>query len=83
MSGDSSGVAPRPIFPKKWESCENQIKILRSRGLVVADSAAAAEFLDHVNYYRFSGFCLAFESTRHTFVAGTTFEQVRAAYEFD
>lgn len=73
----------RPAFNKPWLSYCDQIALLQKRGLVVADPAAAAKFLSHVNYYRFSGYCLAFESGRHTFIPGATFEQVQAAYEFD
>ena len=51
--------------------------------MVVADPATAAKFLSHVNYYRFSGYCLAFETVRHQFPAGLTFEQVQASYDFD
>src|SRR5690606_4469614 len=41
------------------------------------------QFLSHLNYYRFSGYCLAFESQRHPFNGTTTFEDVVAAYHFD
>jgi len=76
--------APGPVpFNKPWKSCADQLVILEGRGLVIADKTAAADFLAHINYYRFSGFCLAFETARHAFVPGTTFEQVRTAYEFD
>jgi abortive infection bacteriophage resistance protein len=51
--------------------------------LVVNDGIAAQAFLAHINYYRFSGYCLAFEKQHHTFREGVTFEQVRASYEFD
>ena len=40
-------------------------------------------FLAHLNYYRYSGYCLAFEAERHVFREGTTFEHVAGAYEFD
>ena len=51
--------------------------------LVISDPAAATEFLRHVNYYRLSGFCLAFEASRHQFRQGVTLEAVRHAYYFD
>lgn len=70
-------------FNKPWQSCADQLNRLESRGLVVADRAAAEAFLSHVNYYRFSGYVLAFEQTRHSLVPGTTFGQVQGAYEFD
>ena len=72
----------RTPYQKSWLSCADQVAKLVSRGLTVADPAAAERFLSHVNYYRFSGYCLAYEQQRHTFT-GCTFEQVRATYDFD
>jgi abortive infection bacteriophage resistance protein len=74
---------PPVPFTKPWFDYPDQVKVLESRGLALSDPAAAATFLSHVNYYRFSGYCLAFEQSRHQFVKGTTFEQVRQSYEFD
>lgn len=70
-------------YTKPPLSLPDQVALLRSRGLTVADPARAAQILEHLNYYRFSGYCLSFESARHQFVPGTTFEQVEALYEFD
>jgi len=70
-------------FNKPWLSRADQIAMLVSRGLHVTDRAMAEAFLGHVNYYRFSGYCLAFEQSRHKFLPGVTFEQVKAAYDFD
>ena len=70
-------------YTKQWLSIQDQIEKLKKDGLVIADETAAAHFLRHLNYYRFSGYGLAFERTRNTFASGTTFEQVRQAYEFD
>jgi abortive infection bacteriophage resistance protein len=74
---------PKTPFKKTWLSYADQVQLLVERGLVVADESFAEQLLAHLNYYRFSGYCLAFESERHTFVTGTTFEQVASAYEFD
>jgi len=74
--------APIP-YTKPALSLPDQVALLQTRGLVVADVARAAEVLGHMNYYRFSGYCLSFEVARHQFTAGTTFEQVEALYEFD
>ena len=78
----SSAPSTRP-FNKPWLSCDDQLRLLRARGLAVADPVAAADFLSHVNYYRFSGYCLAFEQVRHRFLPGVTFEHIRQSYEFD
>ena len=76
-----------PLIPyqKPWCSHADLVQKLIDRGLVVTDRPKAEAFLAHVNYYRLSGYCLAFESPgqRHTFSPGTTFEQLQAAYDFD
>ena len=74
---------PRPSYPKPWLSYADQIALLSSRGLVIANVPDATDFLRRVGYYRFSGYCLAFEKSRHAFWPSVTFEQVRATYEFD
>ncbi|MDZ7620149.1 MAG: hypothetical protein U1E05_24375, partial [Patescibacteria group bacterium] len=56
---------PRVLFQKPWRSHAHLVALLQQRGLVVADAAAAAAFLAHLSYYRFSGYCLAFEVQRH------------------
>jgi abortive infection bacteriophage resistance protein len=78
-----SVTPPARGYVKPWLSCSDQVALLQSRGLTVLDPTAAAAFLSHVNYYRFSGYCLAFETTRHAFLSGVAFEQVRASYDFD
>jgi abortive infection bacteriophage resistance protein len=72
-----------PPYDKPWLSHADQLNQLMDRGLVVTDRRSAEAFFAHVNYYRFSGYCLAFENKRHAFTAGCTFEDVRAAYDFD
>jgi abortive infection bacteriophage resistance protein len=74
---------PRIPFSKPWLSYAGQVQLLQQRGLTVPDPQAAEQFLSHLNYYRFSGYCLAFENGRHNFNGGTTFDEVVAAYHFD
>ena len=70
-------------YTKSWLSIAGQVSKLKADGLTIADETAAAFFLQHINYYRFSGYALAFEQSRHAFRPGTTFDQIRQAYEFD
>ena len=70
-------------YDKPWLSIHDQLQKLKSYGLTVGDEGAACAFLQHINYYRFSGYGLAFETVRHCFHADTTFEQIREAYCFD
>lgn len=78
-----SSPPTKRAFNKPWLSCSDQIALLQTRGLTVRDPAAAAEFLLHINYYRFSGYCLAFKQDPHRFLPGVSFEQVRGSYDFD
>lgn len=79
-----SEVPPtRKAYQKPALSYEAQLARLEQRGLGVADRNRALEFLRHANYYRVAGYCLAFETARHVFAAGTTIEQVMELYEFD
>jgi abortive infection bacteriophage resistance protein len=72
-----------PRYAKPWLSYSEQVARLADRGLSVPDAAAAERFLTHVNYYRFSGYCLAFEQQRHVFLPGVTFDDIAGAYAFD
>lgn len=81
--GSPGGPPQRIPFTKPWQSWPDQLRTLEARGLVVSDRTVAEAFLSHVNYYRLSGYCLAFEQSRHVFVPGTTLEQIQGAYEFD
>jgi len=76
---------PTIPYKKPWLSHADLIQQMIDRGLIMSDPSAAAQYLAHVNYYRLSGYCLAFEipNQRHSFTFGTTFEQLRAAYDFD
>lgn len=70
-------------FQKPWLSYADQVRLLQQRGLVVSDVPGAEAFLSHLNYYRFSGYCLPYQTQNHQFIAGTTFEQIVDTYEFD
>jgi abortive infection bacteriophage resistance protein len=60
-----------------------QIKLLKSRGLIISDINKAEDILSQINYYRLSAYCLPFESARDVFKSGVTLENVKELYEFD
>ncbi|MCG2674784.1 Abi family protein [Corynebacterium sp. MC-15] len=71
--------------PKNWLSYDQQVELLRQRGMHIDDTTAAAEYLAKVNYYRFSGY---FRYWQHDpargdnqFFEGTSFETIRALYD--
>lgn len=78
-----SPPAARVPFQKPWLSFRDQVRLLQQRGLIVSDVAAAEAFVSHLNYYRFSGYCLPYQTQNHHFIAGTTFEQIVSTYQFD
>lgn len=70
-------------YNKKWLSVSDQVSLLESRSLIVKDRATAEEFLGYANYYRFSGYCLAFQDKPDHFRSGTEFDHIVYAYQFD
>ena len=47
-------------YTKPWKSYEEQLDILVDRGLQVADHGKALEHLEHIGYYRLSGYWFPF-----------------------
>jgi abortive infection bacteriophage resistance protein len=62
---------------------EQQIALLKSRGLLIDDEAQAARFLSHLNYYRLRGYWFAFMESTDRFKPGTRFSDIIALYDFD
>lgn len=62
---------------------KEQINLLVDRGLIVNDSNIAEQFLRQVSYYRFSAYCIPFQTEKDKFNTGTTFEDIRYLYNFD
>ncbi|MBF0503338.1 MAG: Abi family protein [Candidatus Riflebacteria bacterium] len=70
-------------FNKPPLTYADQIRQLADRGLVIPDHISAEAFITRVNYYRFSGYCLPFEVSRHVFRQETQFDHIRALHDFD
>jgi abortive infection bacteriophage resistance protein len=72
-------------FAKPATTYEQQVALLRQRGMVVDDAAAAGFYLQHLNYYRLGAYWLPFEADHatHTFRPGTRFADVLNLYIFD
>jgi len=77
--------SPPMKFTKPAKTYAEQLDLLLSRGLVVADRARAEHYLRNLNYYRLRAYLMPFEvdHTAHTLRAGTDFESVLALYVFD
>lgn len=74
---------------KDWKSYEEQMEILRSRGMIIDDESEAKRFLGRVGYYRLSGYSYPFRqfdkagNRSDHFVANTRFSDVIGLYNFD
>lgn len=54
------------VEDKPWKSFEEQLAILKGRGLQVDDDAAALNYLDRLGYYRLSGYWYPFRKFEMT-----------------
>jgi len=81
-------IVVKKNFEKPWIDHDSQVKKLIDRGLQVADIESAKRFLSYINYYRFTGFCLRFQtvdpaSGERVFNPGVSFEDVRTLCVID
>jgi len=60
-----------------------QVALLQSRGLTVKATDDAIKFLQYVNYYRFSAYCIPFQKIRDVFLPNSTFEKIVELYRLD
>ena len=67
---------------KEFKTIEEQIKILKERGLDIPDERQAFEFLKRNNYYRISGYSLTLRS-HDVFDRGANFQNIVDIYDFD
>jgi len=74
-------------FAKPAISINDQIALLRRRGMVIDDNQRARHYLNYISYYRLRAYWLPFEVPAgdgdHAFTPGTRFEDVLALYVFD
>ncbi|MHB1483823.1 MAG: Abi family protein [Saccharofermentanales bacterium] len=67
---------------KKFRNLDEQINILKSRGLVIEDEIKAKEFLYNNNYYRVSGYSLTLRN-HDKFYPNTKFQNIIDIYNYD
>ena len=70
---------------KEFKTLEQQIEVLRENGLVINDIDRAEELLLRENYFFINGYRHIFLKSNKdkTFIAGTTFEELYAVFQFD
>lgn len=76
---------PKIPYTKQFFSYQEQISLLKSRGMQFSDENKALHLLEYVSYYRFSGYWypLLADKQTHIFNPGSTFETVFDLYKFD
>jgi abortive infection bacteriophage resistance protein len=76
-------------YTKRALLFEEQLQLLRARGLVIDDQETALNALQSISYFRLSAYWYPFREVNLSgekmsqFVAGTSFYEVLALYEFD
>lgn len=75
-------------YQKPPTSIQEQIAIMRNRGLIVADENYAKQYLECIGYFRLAGYALPFQLNynadgAHVFLPNTRFEDVVDLYVFD
>ncbi|MCH6201373.1 Abi family protein [Aquiflexum sp. LQ15W] len=73
------------MFEKKPTTTEEQIALLKSRGLEISSDSEANHFLSHISYYRLGEYwhSMQFDKEKHIFKPNSKFEDVIALYCFD
>lgn len=69
-------------YTKPALTFDEQMDLLRQRGLAIPDAVRATRWLQKVSYYRLSAYCLPFKDGEN-FRAGTDFNDVAGLYIFD
>ena len=77
---------PQKNYQKPFKTIDEQIALLKERGLIVVDEDFAKRVLSEINYYRLEGYWFSFYDTTkpsHTFFNGTEFKTIYRHYCFD
>ena len=78
-------------YTKVAKSLDEQVALLRNKGVVINDETKAKEYLSDIGYYRLGFYAFPFEATypcldsrrRHDVRTGTTIDEIVALYYFD
>jgi len=75
----------KQAYTKSPLGVQDQISLLKSRGLQISDELRATRYLQNISYYRLSGYMYPFlaDTRQHIYKTGTTFENILNLYRFD
>ena len=71
------------LMLKEPKTFDEQIDLLKSRGLIIGDEEKAKFILSNINYYRFSAYLIHFKKEDETYKENITFEHIYNLYLFD
>jgi len=70
-------------FNKKPTTYDEQISLLKTRGLLIPDQERAIRYLKQISYYRLSAYFLTYQQIKDQFNKGVEFNQILDTYRFD
>ena len=72
-------------YTKQPLTVQEQLNLLKSRGLIIEDDGRTARYLKNISYYRLSGYMYSFlkDTKHHLYKDDATFENVLNLYRFD
>jgi abortive infection bacteriophage resistance protein len=75
----------KQAYTKLPLSVQNQIELLKSRGLGIPDEEKADRYLQNISYYRLSGYMFPFlaDTKQHLYKDGAMFDDILGLYRFD
>lgn len=80
----STGYDVGSFFMKKFRSIDEQIGILKERGLSIPDQDKAYNYLLTNNYYNIiNGYSKYFQEIENRYIKGTSFDEIFRLYFFD
>lgn len=71
------------VYNKIPLSFQDQITLLKSRGLEIDNEPKALSYLQEISYYRLSAYFLPYQNAKDKFEPNITFDQIIKTYSFD
>jgi len=70
-------------YHKTPTTYDEQITLLKNRGLIIPDESKALRYLHQISYYRLSAYFLPYQKTKDKFNDDVNFNQILDIYRFD
>lgn len=71
------------VYHKIPLSFQEQLDLLKTRGLTIHEENIAIAYLQEISYYRLSAYFLPYQQVKDKFNEGVTFKQIIQTYSFD